>query len=1346
MASIPKDKLFEHALNHSDESALRTIFYTYPRFSTAPDLLNNLFSYYSFISSARIKVLKALSLWHQNDPEAFSNLEVLSLLSNWDALIQVSDENTTKKEIEIFRSQFGKNRERPGAEGPEYCSLKEVKKYEKLKFQDLIEKASEQYIAAQLTIVDYNLLVTLRMSDILEKEWEKNPENRLIPVFQYFSRVVHWIATEILTEITPKKRGSKLGTFIKIGENLLQMSNWNGVAKVYKALTLPCISRLQRSWKSLSTSEKNAWESICKVMEPDDTVRLLKSAKSICIPNFVSLMDLINKTNPENTNGTYNFAQLSAIAPALEALRNAQRRTYNITPDPRLSKYLTNECPFEYYFTLSKISSRYEPEDLEFQRFFFGKVNRGEAESILRGCDYDAFVITKNKFNVLELSQWNNNKRTITHTLLEAKENGFMLQGSTETFREIGDFVEFSKELYGHAPAWNSIAKEMRKKYKIGLDDDDYYVMKKAGNPFSLLIQLGDIISSEPSLPKVQCDSKTVEMVYSAIKTQEIPTMVLAIREGIPINTLFKNDNTLLHVAAEINCPRLVDWVMESEDQKKPDINARNANGFTALHMSCSKDGRLKVLGRLLKYGASVNIPNLSGVVPLHYLSKLISEDKVNYSLGLYVLIERGASVNCQDSNKDTPLHQACLGGNLEAVKFLLENQADTTLVNKSGQVPLNIAQHCGFKEIIDLLKRYPTGPQSLANAIALKINDFILDDGSPKVIYNDELNNLKYQTHIPFPYRTYFISKKGHSNVMAKTKKGILVVSYLKEQFSCRMLIRTAQGDTNILLPEVSNSSELIESMKFYMGGGEYYVYPLADVEPALQSFEKNIALVKPSFGIVYVAEGRYTEDKIFSTVQHSAVFEDFLNFLGKKVSLALTGEDHDKTKATEDSEYALSAKYNEISIVFHLSSSSPKDQRKTLPLSHGVVILFMDSTFVDIANFIDENYSSATIFFVIQPLKNGNDEVQYRMCICRKKNIPKFPPSLHSPAIFIRDDYFKFYLLTAILNADQLAVSPKKSKEVLKIREQRFDRFYLEFSKGDRFSGVGKELYKIGEKIGSGQTGVAYECKNRRTKARYCMKVVNKTTLEHEVLKRVIYEVELLAKLRNHKNIIRYYDKFEDEEELCIVLELCEGGSLKDDVKHHGRYSESQAATIILQLLEAIAAMHSEGICHRDLKPENILFKDKERTLAKIADFGLAKDLVNQSIQHSIAGTLDYVAPEVLEGIEYDYLKVDMWSLGCICFFLLYGHPPFAKFDNMQAFFHAVRRAAYTFDDSTAKISEEAKDFISQLLTVNYLQRLSATAAKKHIWVKTMAMAKPLKTSEEAKGTEETTYSFYF
>lgn len=94
------------------------------------------------------------------------------------------------------------------------------------------------------------------------------------------------------------------------------------------------------------------------------------------------------------------------------------------------------------------------------------------------------------------------------------------------------------------------------------------------------------------------------------------------------------------------------------------------------------------------------------------------------------------------------------------------------------------------------------------------------------------------------------------------------------------------------------------------------------------------------------------------------------------------------------------------------------------------------------------------------------------------------------------------------------------------------------------------------------------------------------------------MIQEVDLLAKLKRYHNIIRFYEKFDAEDDLWIVLELlvhlfctinkirCEGGSLKDDVKYRGKYSETQAATVMIQLLEALEGMHSEAICHRDLK----------------------------------------------------------------------------------------------------------------------------------------------------------------
>jgi calcium-dependent protein kinase len=85
----------------------------------------------------------------------------------------------------------------------------------------------------------------------------------------------------------------------------------------------------------------------------------------------------------------------------------------------------------------------------------------------------------------------------------------------------------------------------------------------------------------------------------------------------------------------------------------------------------------------------------------------------------------------------------------------------------------------------------------------------------------------------------------------------------------------------------------------------------------------------------------------------------------------------------------------------------------------------------------------------------------------------------------------------------------------------------------------------------------------------------------------------------------------------------------------------------------------MHARGICHRDLKPENIIFSNRTRTHIKIIDFGLSKTtLYNMTTR---IGTPYYVSPEVLKG-EHPYTKdCDLWSIGVIVFFVLFGYPPF-------------------------------------------------------------------------------------
>jgi len=202
------------------------------------------------------------------------------------------------------------------------------------------------------------------------------------------------------------------------------------------------------------------------------------------------------------------------------------------------------------------------------------------------------------------------------------------------------------------------------------------------------------------------------------------------------------------------------------------------------------------------------------------------------------------------------------------------------------------------------------------------------------------------------------------------------------------------------------------------------------------------------------------------------------------------------------------------------------------------------------------------------------------------------------------------------------------------------------------------------------------------------------------------------------DHKNILKVFEKFDTPEKIFFVLELCRGKSLRDDVAEHGPYKEHQAVVVISQILDALQYMHSKGIAHRDLKPDNILYADKSRKLIKLIDFGYSKDVNNEKNQQTMVGTPDYVAPEVMQGTIEDVYKVDLWSVGCVTYFLLLGESAFEKFlDDVRSLCGAIMDGNYSIDP--AKVSEEGESFIRKLMCSYSADRLSAAEALQEEWI---------------------------
>ncbi|XP_049850737.1 probable myosin light chain kinase DDB_G0271550 [Schistocerca gregaria] len=258
----------------------------------------------------------------------------------------------------------------------------------------------------------------------------------------------------------------------------------------------------------------------------------------------------------------------------------------------------------------------------------------------------------------------------------------------------------------------------------------------------------------------------------------------------------------------------------------------------------------------------------------------------------------------------------------------------------------------------------------------------------------------------------------------------------------------------------------------------------------------------------------------------------------------------------------------------------------------------------------------------------------------------------------------------------------------------------------------------YKICSEIGRGGFSLVYKVIQIKTGQTFAAKVINKNMLEDdlELLRR---EISVMRKI-DHQNVLKLHEIYEDKHRLYIIMELVEGSELFDRIVEKGYYSEKNARNIIIQILSAVAYLHSIGIVHRDLKPENLLCSgtgDKE--IVKIADFGLSKIFSDEEQLRTSCGTPGYVAPEVLMCMPYDK-SIDMWGIGIITYILLAGYPPFYA-ENDSALFEKIMNAEYDFDDECWQdVSELGKDFIKHLLIKDPQKRWTVSMAMNHPWVK--------------------------
>ena len=200
----------------------------------------------------------------------------------------------------------------------------------------------------------------------------------------------------------------------------------------------------------------------------------------------------------------------------------------------------------------------------------------------------------------------------------------------------------------------------------------------------------------------------------------------------------------------------------------------------------------------------------------------------------------------------------------------------------------------------------------------------------------------------------------------------------------------------------------------------------------------------------------------------------------------------------------------------------------------------------------------------------------------------------------------------------------------------------------------------YEILGPLGQGAYSRVYHVRHRGNNNEYALKIIDRKNLSHSNLNRRLKNEITLQSSLNHPCIVKLYNTFNDNDLIYLVLELCSGGELYSQIKEEGRLPEEEAKSLCSQIIEGLIYLHSNGILHRDLKLGNLLLSE-DRSLVKIADFGLAVKLKNFSEErNTMCGTPNYISPEIINRQPYG-LASDMWSFGCILYACLTGSPPF-------------------------------------------------------------------------------------
>lgn len=203
-------------------------------------------------------------------------------------------------------------------------------------------------------------------------------------------------------------------------------------------------------------------------------------------------------------------------------------------------------------------------------------------------------------------------------------------------------------------------------------------------------------------------------------------------------------------------------------------------------------------------------------------------------------------------------------------------------------------------------------------------------------------------------------------------------------------------------------------------------------------------------------------------------------------------------------------------------------------------------------------------------------------------------------------------------------------------------------------------EDRYRVDSYLARGGMSTVYEGVDLRLDRPVAIKVMTpQYASDPTFLKRFEREARAAAKLDN-PHVVGVYDQGRDGDSVFLIMELVDGGTLRDLMHQQGQLSVRVALSVLEPVLDALAAAHQAGLIHRDVKPENVLISSRGEV--KVADFGLVRAVTSTTMATGdvILGTVAYLSPEQVETGAADE-RSDVYSAGIVGYEMLTGRPPF-------------------------------------------------------------------------------------